>query len=465
MYIPLRTVIIGRARGTAKGLAAGGSAPSDRQRTGGNRYASRSTWTRRSPWHLLGAELRHQREQVRRLSLRDVARAVFCDDGDLSKWERGITRPHADTARRLDDFYGAQGRIMALHALALEVERLRTLAREGTSGKEAATERRQVLRLAAVSAGIGALGISSETLRQGIGASYADDFRSIADWERACVDHLYALRTRPPAQVAADLLMDLETVKRQKGSSSPAEAPDLERVTAALASVQANALTRLGDHGAALRWWHTARQAADASGNLELRVLVRAEEAGHGLYGQRAPETVLALVREAQQLLGPAKPSVDLLTTQAKALSALGRHDEARQTLNALHDAADKGVSPDPLGFWKPDQIHFTESWVYAETGDASKADTARDKVLGFAVDYQYRANVRLHEALCMVVNGATAEGALRAAGVIDALEPAYLSQHVRHTGRMVLNAVPPAQHDHPAVAALRDLLRRRPAT
>jgi tetratricopeptide (TPR) repeat protein len=429
------------------------------------RFISEHVDPARSPWHLLGAELRHQREQVHRLSLREVARQVYCDDGDLSKWERGITRPHPDNVRRLDDFYGAGGRIVALHALAMEVERLRTLVKEGSGGKEAATERRQVLRLAAVGAGIGALGISGESVRQAIAASYANDFRSITDWERACVDHLYALRTRPPAQVAADLLIDLFTVKRQKEASSPAETLELERVTAALASVQANALTRLGDHGAALRWWHTARQAADASGDLELRVLVRAEEAGHGLYGQREPETVLGLVREAQQLLGPSRPSVDLLTTQAKAQSILGRHDQARKTLETLLDVADKGVTPDPLGFWKPDQIHFAESWVYAGAGDMPNADTARDKVLGFAGDYQYRANVRLHEALCMVVNGATVEGARRAADVIDALEPAYRSHHIRYTGHLVVNAVPPAQQDHPAVADLRELLRQRPAT
>jgi len=418
----------------------------------------------RSPWHLLGAELRHQREQVRRLSLRDVAREVFCDDGDLSKWERGIARLHADTARRLDEFYGAQGRIMAMHALAVEVERLRTLAKEGTSGKEAATERRQVLRLAAVSAGIGALGESSEALRQGIAAFYADDFRSIAGWERACADHLYGLHNRPPAQVAADLLIDLFTVKRQKELSSPAEALDLARVTATLAGMQANVLTRQGDHGAALRWWHTARQAADASGNLELRLWIRSEEARHGLYGQRDPQTVLDIVHEAQRLLGPAKPSVDLLTIKAKTLSALGRHDEAQQTLDLLVDVADKGVTDYPLGFWSPNKIYFARSWVYAAMGEERKADAVRDYVLSHSRGYQYRANVRLHEALCMVVNGATAEGALHAAGVIDTLEPAYLTQHVKHTGQMVLNAVPPAQHDHPAVAALRDLLRSRSA-
>jgi hypothetical protein len=427
------------------------------------RFISEHVDPARSPWHLLGAELRYQREQVRRLSLREVARQVYCDDGDLSKWERGITRPHADAVRRLDDFCGAQGRIMALHALAVEVERLRTLVKEGPGGKEAATERRQVLRLAAVGAGIGALGISGESLRQGIAASYANEFRAIADWRQACADHLYALHNRPPAQVAADLLIDLFAVKRQKESSSPAEAVELDEVIATLAGLQANALTRMGDHGAALRWWHTARQAADASGNLEVRVLVRAEEARHGVYGQRNPQTVLSLVHEVQRLLGPAKPSVDLLSTQAKALSVLGRHDQAKESLETLFDIADKGSTADPLGFWAPIQLHFATSWIYAAMGDEGKADAARDLVLSQARGYQHRANVRLHEALCMVVNGAAAQGARRATEIIDAIEPGYRTQHVRHTGQLVLNAIPPAQHDHPAVTELREVLSRPP--
>lgn len=88
----------------------------------------------------------------------------------------------------------------------------------------------------------------------------------------------------------------------------------------------------------------------------------------------------------------------------------------------------------------------------------------ARDLVLSRARGYQHRANARLHEALCMVANGATAHGAHRAAEIIDALEPAYRTEHVRHTGQLVLNAIPPAHH-HPAVAELREMLRRPPAT
>ncbi|MEV5410627.1 helix-turn-helix transcriptional regulator [Thermopolyspora sp. NPDC052614] len=419
----------------------------------------------RSPWHLLGAELRHWREKVLGLSMREVGKQAFCDDGDLSKWERGLTRPHADTVRRLDDIYGAGGRLVALHALAVEVERLRTLPKKGTSTEEAATERRQLLRLAAVSAGIGTLGISSESVRQMIGASFHDDFRTIANWELTCADHLYALRTRPPAQVAANLVMDLYAVQAQTRSSSPADTTELQRVLATLSVMHANALTRLGDHGAAIRWWHTARQTADASGDLGLRLLVRAQEAGHGLYGQRDPEMILRLVESAEQIAKPDQPCLQLLTTKAKALSVLGRHDEARRTLEILRRAADKDPGPDSLGFWywRPDQVHFAESWVYAAAGEERKADTARDHVLGTAQDYQYRANVQLHDAMCMIVNGGVTEGMHRAASVIDAVPSAYRSNHILETGRLVLQTVPLPQHERPEVTEFRELLFSSP--
>lgn len=204
-------------------------------------------------------------------------------------------------------------------------------------------ERRRLLQLAAASAGIGILGASGEPVRQLLDLSLDHGFRSGEEWEMSAADHLHALRTRPPAQVAADLIIDLLTVRRQMEASSPAEVTELQRTLAMLASIHANALTRLGDHGAAVRWWRTGRSAVDASGDRELRLLVRAEEAGHGLYGQRAPETVMRLVNIAEQVAGG--PSVDLLTTRAKALSLLGKHAEACETLDVLVGLTEKGAA------------------------------------------------------------------------------------------------------------------------
>ncbi|XVQ88866.1 helix-turn-helix domain-containing protein [Microbispora siamensis] len=408
-----------------------------------------------SPWHLLGAAVRHWREEVRHLSQREVAKVAYLDDGDLSKWERGLARPHADVVARLDAALGAGQHLVALHATVAELERLRTVAVGPDAEEEIATERRRLLQLAI--AGVGALGVGGEPVRRLLGESFGQEFRAVEDWELARADHLYALRTRPPSQVASDLLVDLLTVRRQLGTAAPAQAVELQRITATLASVRGNALTRLGKHGAALRWWRTARQAADASGDLGLRLMVRGEEAGHGLYGQRDPETVLCLVESAERIAGG--PTADLLTTRAKALSLLGRHDEARGTVRALVALASGGVKGDTFGFWKPDQIHFAESWVYAGAGDEAAADRARQQVLAATRDYQYDANVRLHEALCTVSKGGVDTGMRQAATVITTLPAAYRSHHIVQTGRMVLQAVPAGQRARKAVGEFREVL------
>lgn len=415
-----------------------------------------------SAWHLLGAAIRHWREQVRCLSQRDLAKAALVDQGELSRWERGLVRPHIDHVKAIDDVLGANGQITAIHTLATELDRLHTQVGKGKTTEENATERRKLLHLAAAGAALGALGISGEPVRQLLDLSLDHDFRTLEEWDLACVDHLHALRTRPPRQVAADLVIDLMTVRRQMTASAPAEVTALQRVTAALSTVHANALTRLGDHGAAIRWWHTARHAADLSGDFQLRLLVRGEEAGHGLYGQRDPQTVLRLVHSAEQIAG--KPSVDLLTTRAKALTLLGRNDEARETLDALLRLAQGGVTADPLGFWRENQVYFAESWVHAGAGNEAAADEAGSRVARLTSDYQYRANVALHGAWCTVVQGGTDEGVRRAAATIDALQPAYRSTHILETGRTILRAVPLDQQDRPAVGEFREVLSVEPA-
>ncbi|MEV7008473.1 hypothetical protein [Streptosporangium sp. NPDC051022] len=390
--------------------------------------------------------------------MREVSQKAYVDNGELSRWERGLARPHADHVRAIDEVLGANGQLVAIRALVVDMERLAgsTIENEPSiRNEEDAVERRRLLRLAV--AGIGTLGISGEPIRRLLDLSLDEGFRSVEDWNLACADHLHALRTRPPEQVAADLVVDLFTLRRQLEGSAPAEAPGLQRVIAVLSNLQANRMTCLGQHGSAIRWSQTARRAADASGDLETRVLVRAEEAAGGLYGQRTEKTILHLLGEAERLAG--KPSLTLLATRAKALSLSGRHDEARQTLNALLDLAEKGVSGDSFGFWTASQVHFAESWVYAGAGDETKADTARDNTLRITGSHQYQMNVRLHEALCAVVNGGVEEGMRRAVAVIDSLPADRRDTYIIETGQMVLRAVPFERRNRPVVGEFRKVL------
>lgn len=85
--------------------------------------------------------------------------------------------------------------------------------------------------------------------------------------------------------------------------------------------------------------------------------------------------------------------------------------------------------------------------------------------MLRLTSDYQYQANVALHEALCTVVQGAVDEGVRRAAAVIDPLPVAYRSNHIIETGRMLLRAVPLDQQDRPAIGEFREVLAIEAAT
>jgi len=279
------------------------------------------------------------------------------------------------------------------------------------------------------------------------------------DWDCALANHLHALRTRPPHQVIDDLAADLYALHTDIAQSRHQDATRwLYRVAAILACVQANALTRIGDHEAAIRWWSTARRTADASGDLEVRLLVRGEEAIHGLYGQREPRRVLALVAAARRITD--RPWPRLVAAEAKALAMLGRHSDATRTLDRLVDAAER-VGGDSLGWWKVDQVYFARSWVHAAAGSERAADAARDRVLSTVSrnSYQYRINVRLHEAICTVVQGGIDAGCRHAAELIDATPAAYRTNHVVETGRRVLGAVPPGRQASPAVADLRTVL------
>ncbi|WP_204017148.1 hypothetical protein [Sphaerimonospora thailandensis] len=327
-------------------------------------------------------------------------------------------------------------------------------------------ERRRLLQMAVAGIGFGAISPGDEPVRRLFDLAMNGEPRSNEDWNLACADHLYALRTRPPAQVAADLLIDLMALRRQIETATPADVTELQRVTAALATVHANALTRLGEHGAALRWWRTARQSADASGDLELMLCVLATETGHGLYGQRAPEAVLQLTQNAQQIAG-SRPSLGLALatcSQAKAFALLSRHEEARRALDVTRDllAADPPGASIMPGYWRAGQLAYGECMIYAGTGDESAHLQAREVALASTRDNQYLAMIQLHTALCVILNGGVDEGVRLAATVMGDIRPEASSAMTTETARWVLRAVPREQRERPAVGEFRELLALR---
>ncbi|WP_242901809.1 hypothetical protein [Actinomadura terrae] len=291
--------------------------------------------------------------------------------------------------------------------------------------------------------------------------------RDLGDWHLACVDHLHAARTGPASKAREDLTTDLFVLAQQLTTAKDGEFTELQRVEAALTMLQSNLSERLGDHAATIHWYRTARAAADRSGDLDLRLLIRSEEAAGGLYGQRDVGTVLSLVRKAEHLAGDA-PSfwkAHLAGTRAKALSLLGQHDQALEALRVNVEYGGPDTPPIIPTLWTGDQPLFAQSWVYAGAGDENHGDQAREALLSLPRhrdrDTPYAANVRLHEAMCTIRKGGVDQGVAQAAHVLDAVPADRMTQFTTATGTFVLNTVPPEQRRRPAVLEFREVLAR----
>jgi hypothetical protein len=415
----------------------------------------------------LAFALRWWREHVARMTLREAGDAVPMSYSHLSKLERNQRPIPPDLIPQLDRIYGAEGKIRDFHFLVTQLDRpfRGTLAISPSHHEEDETDRRRLLQLATAGMGVGAFSSADEPVRRLVDLALNSGHRSIEDWELAVSDHLHAIRTRPAAEIHDDLLVDLLRLQGQLHNAADGDRVELQRITAVLAAFHASVLTRLGAPGAALRWYSTARAAADASGDLDLRLTIRGHEAGHSLYGLRSPEAVLRLTHAAQRLAGPnPRPSVGLASitrVEAHALAFLNRREEARLAVQRFTDIATADLPVIP-GFWEPSdyRIYVTYSQVYSAIGDHTAASHAQDRILaGHPDGYHVQINARLHAAQCTVVNGGVVNGVRQATTLLATLPDAYRNALITETARRVLRAVPLHQRTHPAITEFREIL------
>jgi hypothetical protein len=324
-------------------------------------------------------------------------------------------------------------------------------------------ERRQLLQWAIAGIGAGTLGVSGEPVRQLLSHTFAVDDRSLEEWQIALADHLHALNTRPAAQVSDGLVVDLFAANRQiQRTTNTVVVTELQRVVARLSAMQADALSRLAEHPAAIRWWRTARTAAEAAGDRTLSLTILGREAVKGVYGQRDPQAVLAMVDRALETAGPRpSPGVAHLTSaKARALAVLGRHSEACRTLNTLTDVSGRF---DQLDFWEPGDSYFAESWVYAAAGDESATARASDNLLRLPnTGWGFVTNTQLHRAICTVLNGGIREGAEHAVAVLERVPAQFRTNEIAQTARRVIDAAPNDERGRPAIENLRHAIAAR---
>ncbi|MFC6082454.1 helix-turn-helix domain-containing protein [Sphaerisporangium aureirubrum] len=418
--------------------------------------------------HYFGALIRDLRDsyEIRigaPLTVAQLAARTGYSASMLGSIERGESLPESGSrVQAIDDALRADGQLRKLWPV---VQRLghrtldelatatnRTIASYRENGNGGALpqgddmERRELFQLA----GLGLLAQtplfgSGEPVRQAIERvlNTADGF-TVDDWHLTCADYLHAVLTRPPATVRDDLVLDLAALQQVLAREAPERASELQRAAAWLSALHANVLTRLGEYGAARRWWTTARHAADSSGDTDMKVWVRGTEAVFGLYAPRSPEAILTLARHAQSLAGGRLTAgvMKALGAEAQALAVLGRHQEARDRLRHLEELSGREVEGEKYG-WKGAGVWFTASWVHSYGGRTEAGREARDQLLAASPCYQNATNVRLHEAISVGTQGGHNEAVQLATQVVDTLDPAYRSHMIMHTARAVLDTVP----------------------
>ena len=307
-----------------------------------------------------------------------------------------------------------------------------------------------------------------EGVRRGLNLTREPFDLDLDEWERTAYAYCGELSTTPPAQLLVHLLTDFnEIAKVLNRSGLDGECRRLTHVAGQLAVLIAHSLVSLGEHQAGRRWWRTARAAADCVGDPALAAFVHGQQAMLSLYGSHAPAQVLALVDEAEALArGTACAGLaSALGARAQALAVLGRTRGARKALEDLRTVVEQlpdDVTGEQRFFygWPEHRLRHIESYTFTRLGELRHAEQAQEQALYAPTAWRGPAQVRLHQAACLVATGDVVDGVEHAAGVLRTLpDERRQDGFIQPVGRAVLARLPERALRLPVVQDYRELL------
>jgi hypothetical protein len=321
-----------------------------------------------------------------------------------------------------------------------------------------AIDRRVFLTGAGVVVPAAGLELSRQDLSRAVTADR--EMADVADWQYIAADYGHSYLTAPPAALMRGLQVDLsalgDAARRQR--TEPAR-NELRKVAALLAAVTAQTVANLGDVRSSRRWWRTAKQAADESGDLQTRLWIRGKEIVQALYEPRSLTVVLDLVADAEDLVSrPGTPPAalpQLLSGKAQALALTGKAAPAETVLRELRDTVERLPAQttrdiESLFGWSEHNMYFTESYVYSHLGNYPRAEAAQTAALPFypATNLRGPASIELQRALCLVRIGDITPGVKHAHTVLTALPREQYNRPMIDLGQKVLAAMPATEHD-----------------
>jgi len=309
----------------------------------------------------------------------------------------------------------------------------------------------------------------------------ADEILSGSTLSDATVDHKELVaeqygrvyKALPVAAFFSNILADLAEVNSLIDRRLPqSQRGDLCAVIARLAGLISMTMVNCGRPREAREWVHTARLAADESGDPRLRAWVALRGAVASLHFGDPLATATA-AGEAE-LLTRGRPSDVTAMAWAVLARALGIQADDAGARSALHRAEqlfDQVTSQTPsaqnsaYAFTNGQMMFYTANALTA-LGDTRQARVAQDAALAtFGADERLDpALVRLDRALCSIQEDDVIGGVEYATHVLLTLPEDYRPPIIYRRGLAVAQAVPAERRAHPQVRALHDVLAIGPA-
>jgi tetratricopeptide (TPR) repeat protein len=304
---------------------------------------------------------------------------------------------------------------------------------------------------------LGLLGVvgpvaGTEAARHGLGFALHGG-ADLEEWEEIAEEYAFAYARTPPARLLPELTADLEALGRQIPRAGAPAAAGLSRVGGQLAAIMAVALASTGSYRRARRWWRTANQLADRSGDGQIMAFVRGWEVVDGLYEDRPVAQILDRAAAATAAVGDlvCAGTAHVYAGLAQTLAVAGRREEALRALATTADLTERMpaavlADEESLHGWPEVRLRHTESYVHTWLGNPQAAHTAQDEALRLyrpSLPPRQPTQVKLHRVGCMIREGDLAGGLAYAGTVLDELPPEHHNDHVYAVGRAALAFLP----------------------
>lgn len=284
-------------------------------------------------------------------------------------------------------------------------------------------------------------------------------------WARE--QYVYTAPT-PMITVLLDLLTEVEELAEERQPA--AVQVRLSELTSMLATLVADALMKLGHLPRSRSWYATARNAADDSGNTELRARVRAQAAMLPFY-YGPLEAAVALAREAR-IISRGRPSATAAfaaAAEARALAKLGDREgaeAARRMATAAFEQSRAGGPADNDAFGFPERrFRLYESGILTALGRTREARRVQEAALRL---YPSKTGIdpallSLEAALCLAKDRSATEACQLAATTFLRIAPEHRTLIVEERAREVIGALPPGAESGRAARELREILALPP--